>query len=243
MNNKAVAAKNDPRLRENFIHDNEQTILRIASKCSNKYITRSDDEWSVALLAFNRSIDTYSEESGDFLPYCSTVIKRALIDHYRSERRHEPEMPVSSDMLTGDGDYESNPELLGAIYRGSTEDADKAGRAADLRSEIIEVNEQLIKYGFTFRDLKDASPKAGKTKTACARAVSFILDNDDMLENVVEYRRLPIKEISAGTGVGRKILDRHRRYIIMAVIILNGEYPLLADYLMYIKFTGKEGSG
>ena len=48
------------------------------------------------------------------------------------------------------------------------------------------------------------------------------------------------KEITDKTGVNKKILDRYRRYIIMAVIILNGEYPLLADYLKYVR---KEGSG
>ena len=88
MNKKAVAAKNDLRLRENFIRDSEQTILRIASKTCNKFITRSDDEWSVALFAFNKAIDSYSEEAGDFLPYSSVVIKRALIDYYRSEKRY-----------------------------------------------------------------------------------------------------------------------------------------------------------
>lgn len=240
MNKKAVAAKNDLRLRENFIRDSEQTILRIASKSCNKFITRSDDEWSVALFAFNKAIDSYSEEAGDFLPYSSVVIKRALIDYYRSEKRYANETPVSDEMLTGEGDYSSNSELLGALYRDSSEVSEKTDRAADLRSEILDVNERLKKYGFTFRDLKDASPKAGKTKTACARTISFILDNDEILENVIEYCRLPIKEITDKTGVNKKILDRYRRYIIMAVIILNGEYPLLADYLQYVR---KEGSG
>ena len=240
MNKKAVAAKSDLRLRENFIRDSEQTILRIASKSCNKFITRSDDEWSVALFAFNKAIDSYSEEAGDFLPYSSVVIKRALIDYYRSEKRYANETPVSDEMLTGEGDYSSNSKLLGALYRDSSEVSEKTNRTADLRSEILDVNERLKKYGFTFRDLKDASPKAGKTKTACATAISYILDNAEILENVIEYCRLPIKDITDKTGVSKKILDRYRRYIIMAVIILNGEYPLLADYLKYVR---KEGSG
>ena len=240
MNKKAVAAKDDLRLRENFIRDSEQTILRIASRACNRFISRSDDEWSVALYAFNKAIDSYSEDAGDFVPYSSVVIKRALIDYYRNEKRHANEMPVSDEMLTGEGDYSSNSELLGALYRDSSEVSEKNDRTVDLRSEILDVNERLKKYCFTFRDLKDTSPKAGKTKTACARAISFILDNDETLENVIEYCRLPIKEITDKTGVNKKILDRYRRYIIMAVIILNGEYPLLADYLKYVR---KEGSG
>ena len=240
MNEKAVAAKSDPRLRENFIRDSEQTILRIASKACSKYITKSDDEWSVALIAFNKSIDTYVNGAGDFLPYSATVIKRALIDHYRLQQKHINEIPVSDDMLTGEGDYDSNKELLAALYRDSSEVSEGAVRTTSLKAEILDVNKRLAGYGFTFRDLRDSSPRAGKTKTACARIISFILDNKDILEDVIEYKRLPIREITEKTGISKKISDRYRRYIIMAVIILNGEYPLLADYLQYVR---KEGDG
>ena len=80
----------------------------------------------------------------------------------------------------------------------------------------------------------------GKTKKECAKAITYVLDNEEALESVVEYRRLPIKDITAMTQVKTKLLDRYRRYIIMAVVILNGEYPLLADYLQYVR---KEGDG
>ena len=98
----------------------------------------------------------------------------------------------------------------------------------------------LKKYGFSFKDLKDCSPKAGKTKKECAKAITFLLDHEEPLNTVIEYMRLPIKEIMEATGVKNKLLDRYRRYIIMAVVILNGEYPLLADYLQYVR---KEGDG
>jgi RNA polymerase sigma factor len=239
MNKKAVAAKNDLRLRENFIRDSEQTILRIASRACNKFITRSDDEWSVALYAFNKAIDSYSEDAGDFVPYSSVVIKRALIDYYRNEKRHANEMPVSDEMLTGEGDYSSNSELLGALYRDSSEVSEKTDRTADLRSEILDVNERLKKYGFTFRDLKGCSPKAGKTKRECAKAITYILDNKEVLASVLEVGRMPAKEIEKQLKISLKLLDRYRRYIIMAVVILNGEYPLLADYLQYIRKDAK----
>ena len=102
------------------------------------------------------------------------------------------------------------------------------------------MNEILKEYGFSFKDLKNCSPKAGKTKKECARAIAYVLDNEEALEAVMEYRRLPIKDITTVTQVKTKLLDRYRRYIIMAVVILNGEYPLLADYLQYVR---KEGDG
>ncbi len=240
MNQKATSARNNERLRENFIKDNEQTILRIASRVSGKFITRSDDEWSVALLAFNKAIDTYSEQKGDFLAYARLLIKRDLIDHYRSEKKFDQEMSASNEILNWESDIDQNGEVVRAVIKNSMNDLERFNERRSLKDEILEVNGILKKYGFSFKDLKNCSPKAGKTKKECARAITYILDHEELLSTVTEYLRLPIREIVDATGVKNKLLDRHRRYIIMAVIILNGEYPLLADYLQYVR---KEGTG
>ena len=50
--------------------------------------------------------------------------------------------------------------------------------------------------------------------------------------------RLPAVRLKSAARVSGKMLDRYRRYIVMAVIILNGEYPLLADYLQYVRKEG-----
>ena len=50
-----------------------------------------------------------------------------------------------------------------------------------------------------------------------------------------ETKALPVKEILAVSDVKKKILERHRKYIIVAAEILNGEYPLLAEYMNYIR--------
>jgi len=48
-------------------------------------------------------------------------------------------------------------------------------------------------------------------------------------------RLLPIKELSEESGIVRKILDRHRRYIIAGAEIMDGDFPILASYLKYIR--------
>ena len=106
MNDMAVAAATNRQLRENFIRDNEQTILRIASKVSGKYITRSDDEWSVALLAFNKAIDTYSPDRGDFGGYAAVLIKRALVLALRHEKITFDKIIITASSRTG---YRKHP--------------------------------------------------------------------------------------------------------------------------------------
>ena len=235
----ALRAASDPALREKFIQDNIQTILRIASRVTGRYVTVSDDEWSVALYAFNRSIDTYTASKGEFISYANTVIKNALIDHHRSEAKYSSEIAYAPEILAGEGDVEvTDAEVFRAVAGASVDVHEAVTRKSDIRDEITEINDRLTKYGFTFYDIADCSPKAGKTKRECARVISYIIDHYDMMEAVETTGKIPAAKLHADIGVSTKLLDRYRRYIIMAVIVLNGEYPLLADYLEYVRKEG-----
>ena len=77
VNDAALRAKDNARAREELIQANEQTILRTAAAVSRHYVGRSDDEWSVALCAFNRAIDLYDGTKGDFLPFAQMLIRRS----------------------------------------------------------------------------------------------------------------------------------------------------------------------
>ena len=37
------------------------------------------------------------------------------------------------------------------------------------------------------------------------------------------------------SGVSRKTLDRYRKYIIMAALVLSDDYPQIAEYLKFVK--------
>ena len=59
-----------------------------------------------------------------------------------------------------------------------------------------------------------------------------------LADRIIQMRRthsLPVAAISAALDIIRKILERHRRYIITATEILDGDYPHLAEYLDYIR--------
>ncbi len=57
LNERAVRAATDNRIREELITEQEQTILRSACSATHRYITKSNDEWSIALCAFSKAID------------------------------------------------------------------------------------------------------------------------------------------------------------------------------------------
>ena len=111
--------------------------------------------------------------------------------------------------------------------------ADDSGARA--REEIAEMQEILSEYGFSFFDLAEASPKAEKTKQSCGAAIRTLVASVILMAAMRLRRLLPVKELSEKSGVVRKILDRHRKYIIASAEILDGDFPILASYLSYVK--------
>ena len=103
----AVRARTDEPFLERFIEAHEAFVLRCASRHAGFAVTRSDDEYSVALLAFYEAIKGYDPESGPFGAYASLVIGRRLADHYRSQHRFDVETPLAPQTFDGTVDRES----------------------------------------------------------------------------------------------------------------------------------------
>ena len=231
MNRLAMAAAADERKREELIRGHEQTILRTASSACHRYVNKSDDEWSIALCAFSKAVDVYTAEKGDFLPFAQMLIKRDLIDYYRSQKNTLREVIVAPHVLEGGGESEEDPSgVYLAVVKNSQEASDRS-----LRDEILAANELLSDYGFRFFDLTECSPQQDKTRKECAVAIRFMLTDSTLFAALEKTRKLPIKALAAASGVSRKTLDRYRKYIIMAVLILDGDYPQLAEYLKFVK--------
>jgi len=228
----AVRAAADERAREQLIQSQQSAILKIASRVAHRFVTTSDDEWSVALYAFSRAIDAYEMEKGPFLAYAETVIRRSLIDSYRKDSRRSREVAVSPQAFDGAEDETNRTGVAYVVVQNSIRAAD-----ASLKEEIAAVAVECRAFGFGFSDLLHASPRQEKTRLACAGAIQFLLRDPQRLEQLFVTRRLPMQALISKTGISKKLLDRYRKYVIAAVIILSGDYPALSSYFTSI---GKE---
>lgn len=224
-----IKAQKDKELYEKLIIENEFFIIRTTSKTTNKYISKSDDEWSIALNAFNEAVNSYNMEKGSFYSFAELVIKRRIIDYLRKESKRSSEILVDSYEFQGNDEEENTTIKKEVITKMSHSNND------DIKLEIEAVTEQLKTYGFSFYDLIDVSPKAEKTKAACKKVVVYILKNEILHKEIIEKKKLPIKIIEKNLKVPRKILERHRKYIIAAVVIISGDYPNLAEYMSFIR--------
>ena len=240
IDQQALLAKNNESALEDLIAEQKSFILRCASKEARRFLTDSDDEWGTALLAFHEAVQSYEADKSSFPAFASVVIRRRLLDDIRSQWRHKGEIHVLPGAFDGDFGTEEGetPDAVSLEVQSRVAEM-SAGPAVDpaaaAREEIAAAQEILRPYGFSFFDLAESSPKAGKTKDACCKAVLALLKNEELLDKMRKNKALPMKELELASGVARKILDRHRRYIIAAAEILSGEYPVLAEYLGYIR--------
>lgn len=111
-----------------------------------------------------------------------------------------------------------------------------AESAASGAAEEIEAANGLFRaYGFSFYDLGKCSPRAEKTRKGCAAAVAALLHTTVLFAELRHTHTLPIKALAERSGASRKLIGRHRNYIVAAALLLDGEYPVLSEYLQTIR--------
>ena len=235
----ALKAKEDPEFRDRFIKQNKKFILSCAYKTLHRFVTENDDEWMIAMYGFDRAISAYDRDKGSFEAFASLIIKRRLVDYYRTETRFQNEIATEPFVLDGDLDEQEEVTAYQVEVRSkATEQSSGGAGALTVADEIAAMQDVLKGYDFSFFDLTACSPKAQKTKDSCAKAVNVLLGDEELKNRMREKKILPIKEVCEMSNVPRKILERHRKYIIAAVEILDGDYPLMAEYLGYIRSGG-----
>lgn len=231
----------DLRLRNEILTNYQPYIAKITSRFCKRYIDPThDDEFSVAITAFNEALNKFSPDLGrSFLGFAETVIRRRLIDYVRKEQRFTKQIPLSSFEIEDAEDAVVNPvEIHQAI-----EQYEKSKTIEDRRLEIMELNNRLADLGISFTDLVGASPKHADSRKMLFEIGKTLADDGELMNIVIQKNRLPIKELldKASVQVSRKTLERNRKYLIVLAIIHNGPFPYLKEYL-HTSVAPPEGS-
>ena len=226
----AAEAARDEESLNRFVAENRRFIMRCASRTCRRFITESDDEYEVALVAFVEAIKSFDPEAGGFDAFATMVIRRRLLDHFDRVSRRRREVSAGSAM-NWDDDVPTG--VMAQVQQAIVQESEQAGR--DVKDEIAAITDILKEYGFTFFDVAEASPRTTKTRGFCARAVNWMLALVERIFKMRQRHSLPTAQLCDDCDLSRKVVDRHRRYIIAATEILDGDFPQLSEYLQYIK--------
>lgn len=213
--------KDDKCLRNQFIDDSTSFILKCAAVFAGRYIDKSDDIFSVALIAYDKAIENYDCTKGCFYSFAKTCIGNAIKDYFRAQSKCGNVVPFSS--LAEEND--NGDEKAFEIYCEESTFSDTA-------LEIFSLKEELAYFGISFFDLPKCSPKSKKTKKNCVEIAEYISQSEELIKSLYRKKTLPVKQILENVKTNVKTTERYRGYIIMSVLVLRGEYEILSEYLM-----------
>lgn len=214
-----LQAQFDKAAREAFVAEHMGFICKCAAKASGRYVDKNDDLCSEASLAFIEALDSYDGGKGNFEAYAATVMRNKVIDYLRRQNKHGKVIPFSS--LSKENEH---GDEVGADFE------DENTGLSDTAMQIYSLRNELEKFGISFFELPSATPKTDKTKAACMKVINYIVNDAVLLRSVYEKQCLPVKQILETLKVNKKIPERHRKYIIAGILIINGKYEAIAEY-------------
>jgi len=224
LEERVLSAQNDNAIENELIKEYKNFIASCARKTAGKYITDQDDEVSIAMLAFHEALSKYDSEKGSFLNFANIMIKNRMIDYIRKEKRNAPSIPFSElSKIDEDGNV--------VEFDIEAPQNDNYDIKYELESLLIELGQ----YDISYFDLAKVTPKSKKTKLACRLVIEYIMNSPILTYEIKQKKYLPNKLILEAVSVNQKILERHRKYIIAAVIILTGPYDMTAEYFKDMK--------
>jgi RNA polymerase sigma factor len=219
--------------REKIIRHYQPYIINTIGHISGRYVTWSDEEASVGLLAFNRAIDTYEANGGrTFLNYAYLLIKRDLIDYFRKERKDVHQLLQSSE------EEKSSAGLI--EVKRSMETYHQSIKKTDLIEEILEFSEILSQFGIEFEDLEKYTPKHRDTRKMLIEMANHFLSFSELIDELVKKKRIPVTAFIKRTRYSLKTIERHRNYLVMIIIV--GLHPEWRQLSQYIQIPAGSGS-
>lgn len=218
----------DESSREMLIADAKPFIAGVVGRlCGRSLNWDRDDELSIGLIAFNEAIDRFKEQMGvPFTAFARIVIRSRVTDYLRKESRwNRVDLHMSGVQLENTVSQAEN-NASWDIYIKETANRERI-------EEIQDYNQKITGLGITFKDLVRSSPKHRDTRETLIRAAYYVVENQALYNALQTSKRLPMREIERGTGIGRKVLERGRKYIIsIAVLLYNREeYLYLNSYV------------
>lgn len=212
--------------REQLISEAKPFVARVVGRLCGRCLNWDDDELSIGLIAFNEAIDRFKCGQGvPFTAFARLVIRSRVTDFLRKEFRWNQ---VDFNHVEQADDSGNQVESIVSWEQYITETVNR-----ERKEEILAFSQKLAGLGITFGDLVDASPKHRDTRETLFKAASFLAGHDHLYRDLLASKRMPINEITRGTGISRKVLERGRKYIIAVATLLyyRDDFEYLRAYV------------
>jgi RNA polymerase sigma factor len=219
------AQHGDESAREKLIRRYRNYVAGVCFReCNRRLAWENDEELSVGLIALNEAISSYDISSGaKFSTFAYMVIKRRLIDYFRSQSRLENHMVLTPLELEG--------EQAAEVIAKSMKIYCEASAGENLSYIVDKYKQKLRIFNIDIYELPGIVPKQREKFQSLYLAARSLAMDKKMVDYLMNCGQLPVKELCQSTGLSRKIVEKRRKLIIaLAVILLDPQLATLSDY-------------
>lgn len=227
-------ARQDPKACDRMIDKYMPFIRSETAKFLKRNPTPDDDELSIAMFAFYEAIRKYSRLKGAFLKFAALQIRSRLIDYYRKEKRNQGHVSLDAPL----GSEDDTLSLIDTVQDESRPIEQLEIREAT-QQEIAHLTAQMEEFGVALTDVADNSPQQQRTLAACQKAVHYARTHEEILEEFLRTKRVPLTKLAEGAGVEKKTLERHRRYLVAVLLVCTNGYEIMREHIVQVLKGGE----
>ena len=223
-------AKTDPEVADALIRQYMGFIRAETIKFMKRApIEGQDEELSIVMLAFYEAILNYERKRGAFLAFASRGIRNRLIDYYRKEKRHAKLVSLHEPLQDDEEDTLKIDHL-----EDPKNEIEMTHQRAAAKEEIEEFERQLHTFGISFSEVADNCPRQKRTLQACEKVLSAAKQNPDLLNEMLHTKKLPITALVQHSGVDKKTIERHRKYLVAILLAFTNGYEIIRGHLYHL---------
>jgi RNA polymerase sigma factor len=184
-------------------------IIKTIADFTGRYVEiENSDELGVAMEAFNRSVDLYSKNRGNFYMFSKKVIINSLIDLKRKEKknkiieldeRHPAKESVEKDVLYNE--------------------------------DIKMFEKELSRFNIDYELLIKKAPKHKDTRKEVIESGVLLYKDNKVVNHLYEKGRLPLKYIENTYGKSMNKLKKHKIMIIAIIIVYSKKITSISDWI------------
>ncbi|MEA1974001.1 MAG: hypothetical protein U9N10_00435 [Bacillota bacterium] len=188
-------------------------IIKATSDILNRYIeVENDEEFMVALEAFNEAINRYKKDKGSFLTFSKLVIHFRIMDYLKGKK-------IEIDEEKDVRETESNESIEDEV---------------SFSFEIKKFKKILEAYNLSFDVLTENNPTHKKTRCRCLLIAKKIVADELLIQWIKEKKRLPVTRLSRELNVSKRTIKYSKEYILSLILVYINDLDELKDYINYI---------
>ena len=217
-----------------------QTYMPFIKSETAKFINRApidgtDDEFSIAMFAFYEAAMAYRTDKGTFLSLAAAAIRNRLIDYYRKEKRHPNSVSLETPVYSDDDNA-----VLSDHLADTRDEVNCLTDTLAAKSEIHTFAKQLAEFQISMSDVAGCCPRQERTLHSCFKALEYAKMHPELLELLIRNHKLPIRQLASGSGVEKKTLERHRKYMVAILLAYTNGYEIIRGHLQQMNRTEGE---